>query len=125
MEQMMRPCSLSFASDLFEICRKDHVGMSCEVKLNTQPNNFITVLDEIPAVDYVESDDEGPDSFVVNMGAAEFGFDLPIQCSMWIADTDQIEIAIATENYAAFFMSSRLSTRAMFKARNMKETDCD
>ncbi len=113
----MQPCRLMQVMDLLELCAKESIECSLDMKLaNCYLDSFLSVCNVIPRVAYEELD--GGDCLTLEMGEAEFGFEVNSQFHQSV-DGNQISLAISNEQFTVFIASQGLSRKALLKARTL------
>lgn len=110
----MQPCKLREAGRLLDLCYQENVGCSVEIKSISQNEDFVTIVDEIPKVEYGHIQNE--EYLVIDMNSAQITFDMDCQCSRSI-DGTQITVSIANDYYIAWFNSQSTSIETARKAR--------
>lgn len=119
----MQPCTFSEAFDLLEICQQEQVACSVDVNTGNLQDHVITIVDEIPSVQFEELEDG--DCMTVDMGNTQFSFGVRCQFSKDIRGR-QIAVAVGTENYTVWFESGRISMQGINKAKHLiKSPYCD
>lgn len=114
----MKPCTLSEAMYLLEICEEEQVKCGVEVHSLECNDYFVTIIDEVPKADYEESNDG--DSLTIQFGNTQFTFDVPSQFAMDL-DDNQIHISIVHKECIFWLLSHSISVAGISKAVGFME----
>jgi len=118
----MQPCSLRHAYDLLQICQREDVKCSVEIRNGGYLDCFVSIVDEVPILQYEELSDG--DCMTVDMGNTQISFEVT---SQFFKDIDgrQIMIAVANDRYDAFFNSGLVSRKGIQQAKSLIDIDHD
>lgn len=106
---------------LFEIMKKFRVTCSLELNTTQSADPLLGIAQAAVRAEYFERhNDESGDAVIVYLGECEFGFDLKNHSfSKHISDC-QINIAISSEDYTAWFLSAALPEEGIEEANSYK-----
>lgn len=122
----MIPIELNEALHIFKVLERHSTPCSLELQLNGQANPFIGISQQPVKAEYLETfNGEGTgDTVVVTLGESEFAFELSLDVSKNITES-QITLCFVKDGYAAWFSSGEMSAEGIREASNYKEIDWD
>lgn len=114
------PCTAKHVQHLISVLESENVGCGAEVQIELTADPLIGIPYAPTSTEYIISPDG--DCLVINIGDAEFGFDVnDIQFAYHISDV-QITVVAMHEQYAVWFNSGVLNAEGIAMARDY-ETD--
>lgn len=110
------PCTAKHVQHLISVLESENVGCGAEVQIKLTADPLIGIPYAPTSTEYISSPDG--DSLVINIGDAEFGFDVnDIEFAYHISDI-QIAVVAMHEHYAVWFNSGVLTKEGIAWARN-------
>lgn len=101
---------------LLEICQQETVTCSMEFQIASSSENSITLINEVPRIDYIETD-QG-DFLEIGFGNAYLSFPVTDRFSKFVTEV-QIFMCVSNDYYTAWITSARLSKESIRKAKSI------